>query len=276
MTDAEIQNSAPAGRADVTIAAEGARVLQFACLHDNYGFLLRCEATGAVACIDTPDAGEIGRRVEAWGGRLDLILNTHWHPDHTGGNEALAGRTAAQIVGPAGEGDRIPGRTRAVADGDTVRIGALEAQVIGTPGHTKGHVAYHLPDQRLAFVGDTLFSLGCGRLFEGTPEEMWSSLTRLRALPEETTLLCAHEYTSANAAFALSLEPANEGLQARSREVASLRARGLPSVPMRLADEAALNPFLRADDPALAAAVGMAGATPSAVFGEVRTRKDRF
>ena len=272
-----------AARADVTIERGGARVLQFACLHDNYGFLLRCEATGTTACIDTPDAEEIARRVEAWGegrggGRLDLILNTHWHPDHTGGNEVLAARYGATIIGPEAEGDRIPGRERAVSDGDEVAVGALRASVIGTPGHTKGHIAYHFgaTGLDLAFVGDTVFSLGCGRLFEGSPAQMWSSLARLRALPPETTLLCAHEYTAANAAFALSVEPDHEGLRARAEEVARLRADGRPSVPVRLSDETALNPFLRADDPALAAALGLAGAAPEAVFGEVRARKDRF
>ena len=264
------------GRADVEIEAGGARVLQFACLHDNYGFLLRCEASGVTACIDTPDADEIGRRVEAWGGRLDLVLNTHWHPDHTGGNEALAREYGAAVIGPAAEGDRIPGRDRAVRDGDRVEVGALAARVIGTPGHTKGHIAYHFEDPRLAFVGDTVFSLGCGRLFEGTPEEMWASLARLRGLPGDTLLLCAHEYTQGNAAFALSIEPAHAGLRARSDEVDALRAEGRPSVPVRLSDEAALNPFLRADDPALADAVGLAAAAPSAVFGEIRARKGRF
>ena len=263
-------------RADVIIERGGARVLQFACLHDNYGFLLRCTATGATACIDTPESDEIARRVEDWGGRLDLILNTHWHPDHTGGNEALAHRYGARVIGPADEGDRIPGRTRAVRGGDTVAVGALSARVIATPGHTKGHIAYHLPGPALAFVGDTVFSLGCGRLFEGTPEQMWASIERLRALPGDTTLLCAHEYTQANAAFALSVEPDHAGLRARSDAVDRLRAAGQPSVPVRLGDEISLNPFLRADDPALAAAVGMDGAEPAAVFGAVRARKDRF
>ena len=263
-------------RADVTVERAGARVLQFACLHDNYGFLLRCEETGTVACVDTPDADEIARRVEAWGGRLDLILNTHWHPDHTGGNEALAARYGASIIGPADEGDRIPGRGRAVRDDDTVRIGALSARVVGTPGHTKGHIAFFLAAQSLAFVGDTVFSLGCGRLFEGTPEQMWSSLDRLRRLPGDTVLFCAHEYTQANADFALSVEPDHEGLLARAREVSALRAKGQPTVPMRLRDELPVNPFLRADDPALAAAVGLTDRPPAAVFAEVRARKDRF
>ena len=272
-------------RADVEIERGGARVLQFACLHDNYGFLLRCAATGVTACIDAPDADEIARRVDAWGGggegdagkgRLDLILNTHWHPDHTGGNEALAARYGALVVGPADEGDRIPGRGRAVAHGDEVEIGDLRARVLATPGHTRGHIVFHLPGPALAFVGDTVFSLGCGRLFEGSADEMWTSLKRLRDLPGETTLFCAHEYTQANAGFALSVEPDNQGLRARADEVAALRDRGQPSVPMRLSDEVRLNPFLRADDPVLAAAVGMVGAAPPAVFAEIRGRKDRF
>ena len=264
------------GRADVTRERDGLQVLQFACLEDNYGFLLRCEASGAVAVVDTPDAEEISARVEAAGGRLDLILNTHWHPDHTGGNESLAARYGAKVVGPEGEKARIPGLGRAVSDGDTVALGERTLRVIGTPGHTAGHIAYHDEAAGMAFVCDTLFSLGCGRLFEGAPQQMWDSLSRLRALPPDTLIWCAHEYTAANAAFARSVDPVNEALAAREAEVMRLREAGQPSVPVRLGDELPVNPFLRADDPALAALVGFDASDPAGVFGEVRARKDRF
>ncbi|MEM9233099.1 MAG: hydroxyacylglutathione hydrolase [Pseudomonadota bacterium] len=250
-------------------------MIQFPCLQDNYGFLIREGGSGIVAAVDTPDAEAISQALEKQGWKLDLILNTHWHWDHTGGNEVLKARYGARIIGPAAEGDRIPGRDRAVEDGDLVELGDVTARVLATPGHTVGHICYLFDDLNLGFVGDTLFSLGCGRLFEGTPEQMWSSLSSLRDLPADTTLYCAHEYTEANARFTESLGEANAALSARIAEIKDLRAKGAPTVPMTLGTEQATNPFLRADHPALQAAIG-ASDDPAAVFAEIRKRKDSF
>lgn len=252
------------------------QVHQFPCLSDNYGFLIRDEATGTVASIDTPDAGAIARQLDDLGWPLHLILNTHWHPDHVGGNAQLKQRFDCEVVGPAGERDRIPGIDRVVDEGDVVDVGASRAQVLHTPGHTLGHVVYHFADQQRAFVGDTLFAMGCGRLFEGSAEQMWASLSRLRAWPDATRLYCAHEYTQANARFALSVDGENSALRARAREVDAQRARGEPTVPTTLALERATNPFLRADDAALQTALDMPDAPPASAFGELRRRKDAF
>ena len=180
-------------------------VHQFPCLSDNYGFLVRDDATGTTATIDTPDADAILAQLDRLGWTLDLILNTHWHPDHAGGNAAIQAATGATIVGPQ-EVTRIAPLDRAVGQGDTVMLGETSLAVIDTGGHTLGHIAYHDAADRIAFVGDTLFALGCGRLFEGTAEQMWSSLAKLTALPDDTTVYCAHEYTAANARFALSVD----------------------------------------------------------------------
>ena len=251
-------------------------VVQFPCLKDNYGFLLREEGSGKTACVDTPDADAIAAELDRQGWGLDLILNTHWHFDHTGGNEALKSRFGAQIIGPSGEGDRIPGRDRAVSDGDEVALGDVIFRVIDTPGHTMGHICYLFDEGHVGFVGDTLFSMGCGRLFEGSAEQMWASLSKLKALPADMTLYCAHEYTAANAAFAGSLGEENAALAARIGEVKSLREKGEPTVPMTLATELATNPFLRADAPSMQTAIGMGEADPAEVFAEIRRRKDSF
>jgi len=252
------------------------QVRLFPCLNDNYGFLAHDPSTGETACIDTPDADAILRGAETAGWRISQVWNTHHHWDHAGGNQAVKAATGAFVVAPADEKGRIDGVDRAVADGETVRLGDSRAEVIATPGHTLGHVIYHFPEEKIAFVGDTLFALGCGRLFEGDPEQMWASLKRVRALPKDTTLYCAHEYTQANARFALTVEPDNEALQAYAAEVDDKRARGEPTVPTRLDAELAANPFLRADKAPLKKALGMARAAPEAVFAEVRGRKDRF
>ncbi|GGY45127.1 hydroxyacylglutathione hydrolase [Parvularcula lutaonensis] len=251
-------------------------VHQFPCLQDNYGFLVRDEASGQVATVDTPDGKTIAEQSDRLGWRIDMILNTHWHPDHIGGNPHLVERFGCDVIAPAAEGEKIPHKTRAVAGGDEVRLGETRLRVIDVPGHTLGHIAYHSEEAGVAFVGDTLFSLGCGRMFEGDPETFWASLLKIRALPAETIIFCAHEYTAANAEFALSIDPANPALKARAEDVAALRARGEPTVPVRLADEIETNPFLRADDAGLAASLGLAGAPPHEVFAEIRSRKDRF
>jgi len=247
-------------------------VRQFPCLSDNYGFLARDKASGAVATIDTPDAEEILRQLDEAGWRLDYILNTHWHPDHAGGNARIKEATGATIVGPA-EVRRISPVDREVRGGDEVALGETLFQVIETGGHTLGHITYFSRADEIAFVGDTLFAMGCGRLFEGTPAQMWASLQRLAALPEATRVYCAHEYTAANARFALSVDD-DPALKARSEEVFAARARGEPTVPTSIGLEKATNPFLRA--PALAARVGKAGAPAAEVFGAVRAAKDSF
>ena len=224
-------------------------VRQFACLSDNYGFLIRDEATGMVATVDTPDAEAVLAEIEASGwGRLDLILNTHWHPDHTGGNERLKAETGCAIVGPE-EVRRAAPLDRVVVDGDVVMLGQTAFEIAAAPGHTLGHVVYRSVEDELAFVGDVIFALGCGRLFEGSPEQMWDSLNRIAAWPETTTLYCAHEYTASNARFALSLDDRPE-MQAHAEAVFAARERGQPTVPTSVGAERRFNPFLRAADAA--------------------------
>ncbi len=247
-------------------------VHQFACLDDNYGFLVRDEATGLAACIDTPDAKAILRELAALGWKLDLILNTHWHPDHAGGNAEVQAATGARVVGPP-EVTKIASLDREVRDGDTVQLGETTFAVMEVGGHTLGHIAYHDAADRTAFVGDTLFALGCGRLFEGTPEQMWTSLQRLAALPDDTTVYCAHEYTAANARFALSVDDAPQ-VKARADAVFAARERGEPTVPTSIGLEKATNPFLRAR--VLAGRMGVAGAPDHAAFAAVRAAKDVF
>jgi hydroxyacylglutathione hydrolase len=247
-------------------------VRQFPCLSDNYGFLIRDDATGKTACIDTPEVEAILKELETAGWRLDFIFNTHWHGDHAGGNAEIKAATGCTIVGP-GEVTRIAPLDREVRGGDTVDLGETTFQVIETGGHTLGHIAYFDPADKIAFVGDTLFALGCGRLFEGKPEQMWASLSRLAALPDETTVYCAHEYTASNARFALSVDP-DPALKARADAVFAARQRGEWTVPTTIGLEKATNPFLRA--PLLAAYVGKAGAPDYEAFAAVRAAKDAF
>ncbi len=247
-------------------------VRQFPCLSDNYGFLIRDEATGKTGCIDTPDAGAVLAELDKAGWKLDFILNTHWHPDHAGGNAQIKAATGAFIVGPA-EVTRIAPLDRTVVHGDTVELGETRFEVIDTGGHTLGHITYFDEADHIAFVGDTLFALGCGRLFEGTAQQMWTSLQRLAALPDDTTVYCAHEYTASNARFALSVDEA-PAVKARAQAIFAARERGEPTVPTTIALEKATNPFLRA--PALAGKVGKAGAPDYEAFGAVRAAKDGF
>jgi hydroxyacylglutathione hydrolase len=219
-------------------------VRQFPCLSDNYGFLARDEASGLVACIDTPDAKAILTELDTLGWDLSLILNTHWHPDHAGGNAEVKAATGAVVIGPA-EVEKISPVDRLVEDGAIVELGETRFQVIDTGGHTLGHITYFDPADQIAFVGDTLFALGCGRLFEGTAEQMWGSLSKLAALPADTAVYCAHEYTASNARFALSVDD-GAALKARAAEVFAARERGEPTVPTTIARETATNPFLRA------------------------------
>ena len=252
------------------------QIHQFPCLSDNYGVLIHDGEAGVTAAIDTPEAAAIERALGETGWRLTHILNTHHHHDHTGGNLELKQKTGCTVVGPRGEAAKVPGIDTAVGEGDTVRFGSHDARVIETPGHTLGHIAYHFAADKVAFVGDTLFALGCGRVFEGTHEQMWVSLSKLMALPPDTVIYCGHEYTQANARFAVTVDPANKALERRTAEIAEVRARGEPTVPTTLALELATNPFLRADDPAIRAHLGMTDAAPADVFAEIRRRKDSF
>jgi hydroxyacylglutathione hydrolase len=245
-------------------------------LSDNYGYLLHERASNQTAAVDPSEAAPVLAAAKAQGWPIDYVLNTHHHPDHTGGNLGIKKETGCRIVGPAPDRERIPGIDMALDEGERFALGAEEADILFIPGHTRGHIAFHFRGQKAVFCGDTLFSLGCGRMFEGTPPMMWASLEKLRRLPGETRVYCGHEYTAANARFAVSIDPNNAALRRREAEVAELRAEGKFTVPSTMAEERAANPFLRADDPVLAAAVGKRGAAPSEVFGEIRRLKDNF
>jgi hydroxyacylglutathione hydrolase len=245
-------------------------------LTDNYGYLLHDSATGATAAVDPSEAAPVLAAASKRGWRLSHVLNTHHHQDHTGGNLAIKEATGCQIVGPRPDRARIAGIDLALDEGEQFELGEAIAEVLFIPGHTRGHIAFHFAGQRAVFCGDTLFSLGCGRMFEGDAPMMWGSLEKLRRLPGETRIYCGHEYTAANARFAVSIDPENSALRRREREVGALRAAGQPTIPSTMEEERAANPFLRSDDPGLAAAVGLPGASAAEVFGEIRRRKDNF
>ncbi len=249
-------------------------VHQFPCLDDNYGYLLHDPVSGETTCIDTPDAGAYLDAAAAKGWTITQIWNTHWHPDHAGGNAAIKLATGCKITAPAVEATQIAGVDRIVAGGDQIKLGAWIADVIDVGGHTLGHIAYYLPEADIAFVGDSVFALGCGRMFEGTAPQFWASLSRLKALPPQTTLYCAHEYTASNAKFALFADPDNAALADYGREITEKRARQQPTVPFTLARELATNPFLRADDAALQARWG--GGDAVATFAALREAKNNF
>jgi len=248
----------------------------FRCLNDNYGVLIHDPASGATAAIDAPEAPPIEAALKATGWTLTDILVTHHHGDHTGGIADLKKKYRCRVVAPQAEAGKIPLADETVREGDKVNVGTLAANVIETPGHTAGHITFWFQGDKIVFAGDTLFSIGCGRVIEGTPEMMWASLLKLRGLPGDTRVYCGHEYTLANIKFAQTIEPNNAALATRAAQAGRQRAAGEPTIPTTLDEEKAANPFLRADVPAVAAAVGLAGKTPAEVFTEIRARKNKF
>ena len=252
------------------------QIHQIPVLNDNYVYLAHEPASGATAVVDPAVGGPVLAALDDKGWRLSHILNTHHHADHTGANLELKEKTGCTIVGPRADAARIPGIDVTVGDGDSYRLGEAEARVFDVPGHTSGHIAYWFSDSKALFCGDTLFAMGCGRLFEGTPAQMWNSLSKLKVLPGDTRVFCAHEYTQANGRFALSVEPENRELQARMQEVDRLRADGVPTVPSTIAVELKTNPFLRPDSPGLQRTIGLEGQDLVAVFARTRELKDSF
>ena len=246
----------------------------FACRSDNFGVLLNDPATGATASIDAPEERPILDALSRRGWTLSHIFTTHHHGDHVEANRALKERFGATIIGPARE--TIPGIDRKVDGGDSFEFAGRRVEVIATPGHTLGHICFHLPEEKLLFAADTLFALGCGRLFEGTPAEMWDSLRKLAALPEETTVYFGHEYTLSNAVFEIPVEAFTAALATRVADSETLRAGGAFTAPTAIGIETATNPFLRAADPAIRRHLGMESASDAEVFAEIRARKDRF
>lgn len=251
-------------------------VHQFPCLGDNYGYLIHDEEKDLTAAIDTPEASKIEAALKEKGWKLTHILNTHHHFDHAGGNEELKRKWGCIIVGSKTDAARIPGIDEQVGDGDTYTFGNHKAKVLDVSGHTQGHIAYYFEADQILFSGDALFALGCGRLFEGSAEQMWTSLQKLIALPDETTVYCAHEYTQSNAKFALTVEPQNSELQARVKDIDDLRAANKPTVPSNLGVEKRTNPFLRPMSSDLQETLGMSSASLVEVFAETRLRKDNF
>ena len=251
-------------------------VVQLPARSDNFAVLLHDPVTRATAAIDAPEADPIIQALTERGWLLDHIFVTHKHLDHIEGIPALKAAYSCAVTGPAESAAETGMYDRTVADDDSFHWGGTEFRVMATPGHTLDHISYWLPDQELVFVADTVFALGCGRVIEGTHEMMWRSIDRLRQLPDETVLYCGHEYTLSNAKFAVTVDPENEELRARFGEVQQLRDAGRPTLPTTVGRERATNPFLRADEPAVARAVGLDGADPARVFAEIRTRKDRF
>ena len=251
-------------------------VFQLPVWQDNYIYILHDTKAQKTLCVDPAESETVLSFLTSKGWGLDYILNTHHHPDHVGGNEALKAATNCQIIGFQGDQHRIPALDKAVVQGDVLTFLTDEIEVIETFGHTNGHISYFFRQGHLLFCGDTLFSIGCGRLFEGTPGQMWASLQKLRSLPQDTKIYCAHEYTRDNLKFACALEPDNPLLSQYLVMVENKRAQNLPTVPSLLSQECQLNPFLRADDPNLQAAVNMSEASDEEVFAHIRHLKDVF
>ena len=251
------------------------QIHQFLCLKDNFGVVVHDDATGMTAAIDAPEVGPIKAALAAKGWTLTHILVTHHHADHTQGIAPLKAETGCTVIGPRGEAGKIQGLDRTVGGGDKLELAGHAIEVIDTPGHTAGHITYFLPDQKVAFAGDTLFAAGCGRVIEGNMQMMWESLSRLAKLPGDTMIYCGHEYTQSNVKFALTIEPENAALKARADEVEKLLAAGKATCPTRLDQELAINPFLRPHVAAIRKRLGMESAPDWQVFGEIRERKNR-
>ena len=245
------------------------------CLDDNYAFLLGDPATGEAAVVDVPEAAPITAALAEAGWRLTTVLLTHHHWDHVDGLKDLAA-AGLRVIGARADAHRLPRLTEAVSEGDRIDVLGETAHILDVSGHTMGHIAFHLPGPALAFTGDSLMAMGCGRLFEGTARDMWHSMQKLRKLPPETTICSGHEYTLTNARFAATLEPENPRLKSALTAVQAARDAGRATVPTQLRDEMATNPYLRADDPGLMSALGLSAADPADVFAEIRRRKDTF
>jgi len=254
----------------------GLDIRQVPVLNDNYIYLIHDDESGATACVDPAVAPPVIKAAKDLGWSISHILVTHPHYDHTDGIADIVEAFGSKVYGSRQDYGEIPKCDHGVLEGDMIKLGGSEARVLEVPGHTKNHLAYSFETEKAVFVGDTLFSLGCGRLFGGSAAQMWNSLKKLRSLPGNTRIYCAHEYTNANADFALSIDPDNADLQARADEVIRLREQGQPTVPTTLEQEARTNPFLRCDMPAFKAMLGMADREPAEVFAEIRTRKDHF
>lgn len=252
-----------------------AEIVLVPCLSDNYAVLLRDPGSDVVALVDAPEAAPIAQALESRGWGLSHILITHKHPDHIDGLAELKSRFGATAFGPAAEADAIPGLDRTLSEGDVAEVGAWRFETIATPGHTKGHVVFHEPAEKWLFAGDTLFVMGCGRLFEDTPAAMWGSLSKLARLPSDTTVWCGHEYTASNARFCASVLPEDAAIGERLKKIEAARAAGRPTVPTTIGAEKATNLFLRAGEDKVAAALGLPPGDPVAVFTELRARKNR-
>ena len=251
-------------------------IVQIPIMEDNYVYLIHEPNENLTAVVDPGLSAPVLAELDKRGWKLTHILNTHHHWDHTDGNLEVQEATGCQIIGPKADRERIPGIQTELSDGDRFQFGTATAHIFDVPGHTKGHIAYWFGADDALFCGDTLFSLGCGRMFEGTPKQFWTSLQKLRDLPDSTRIYCAHEYTQANAAFARDLDPENPDLKAYSDEIDDLRAKDIPTIPAVLGREKQANPFLRADIASMAANLGMTGADPVDIFAEIRRRKDHF
>ena len=248
---------------------------QFMCLKDNFGVLVHDAAAGITASIDAPEEEAVRRALADKGWKLTHILVTHHHGDHTAGILPLKQETSCTVIGPKAEAAKIKGLDKTVGEGDTFKLGDTEIRVLDTPGHTAGHITYWIPSAKVAFTGDTLFAIGCGRVIEGTMEMMWSSLAKLAKLPPETAVYCGHEYTLSNARFAMTIEPENEALKARTAEVEKLIAADKVTLPTTIGRELETNPFLRPQSMAIRKRLGMEKSADWQVFGEVRERKNR-
>ena len=249
---------------------------QFICLEDNYGVIVHDPKTGATISVDAPNADAVEQQLRKFGRQLTHIWVTHHHADHVQGIAQLKDLYRCTVIGPKAEADKIPGIDIAVGGGDVFQLAGREVKVFDCPGHTLGHIAYHIPEDYSLFAGDTLFALGCGRVFEGTMEQMFHSVNQFKALSPSTYLYCGHEYTEANCRFALSVDPTNRALHSRAQIIVNQRSRGEMTIPALLSDEFRTNPYLRCNDAAIRKGLGMEEATDVEVFTEIRTRKNNF